>query len=466
MPQHIFRAYDIRGVADQDLSNALFEKLGFVLGEKILRDQNTSTARVGVGRDSRPSSPRLFASLVRGLQRHSGIEIWDLGETTTPMVYFSSHHYKLDGALQITASHNPMPDNGLKMMVGQSTLSGEAIREIGKACAQLKDFDSAHVSRPLVNQVKDLRSAYLDFLHNQFRTRLKRKFKVIADCANGMAGSVLREALAPHCESLEILYEDVDCRFPNHAADPTVSENLKDLCKRVVEAKADIGIAFDGDGDRLGVVTPKGRILFGDEILMFLAAPVLRERPGAKIIGEVKCSEKLFKAISDWGGEPVMYKTGHSLIKDKMKKTGAPLAGEMSGHLFFADRFFGFDDAIYAGLRVLEALSFMNEDLDAWISKFPSPFTTPEWRVEIAEGSGRDLIEMVKKAAAQLSGVEINDIDGVRASFKDGTWFLVRTSNTQPVAVLRIESPSKERVFEIHAWLEKLLGRELPDFVS
>lgn len=463
VPLHIFRHYDIRGRADTELSDELYEAIGFQLGKRLVDLKKSTRLRVGLGRDARESSPRLFAALQSGLQRFESIDCIDLGICSTPMVYFAAHHFQLDGAFQVTASHNPQEDNGLKMMLGSSTLSSEAIRQIGLDVQAGFEW-GPRISRPLDRLGDPLRAAYLNFLHEQFSKSIRQKFRVVVDCANGMAGLLARAVFEKYSSSLEILYEDVDCRFPNHPADPTVEKNLQDLRDRVLQTNADVGFAFDGDGDRLGLVTAKGRILWGDEILMLLTEKVLKERPGATIIGEVKCSQKLFQMIERSGGKALMYKTGHSLIKQKMKETGAPLAGEMSGHLFFSDRYFGFDDALYASLRVLEVMSEGVMDLDAWIGRYPEGFITPEFRVECSEAQKDELVEKVATALLKLPGAELNRIDGVRASFDDGSWVLVRASNTQAVLVVRIEAPSRERLQLLQKTVEGALGRALSDF--
>lgn len=455
LPQHIFRAYDIRGEADRELSDQSFEKIGYVLGGFAQKKLNKTQLRFGVGRDDRKSSPRLFKALCRGLS-HAKVELVDLGRYPTPMVYFAKYHFKLDAVLQVTASHNPQQDNGLKMVVGDDALFGEEIKSLGVKAEQveLSSLPEAVFSAEVSAQ---LETDYLKFLHEQFR--FKRKFKLVLDTANGMSGRVARKAFEPYCEDLEILYEDVDCSFPNHPADPTVESNLQEIRKKVVESHADLGFAFDGDGDRLGLVSKTGRIFWGDEILMLLAKKLLHEKPGSTIIGEVKCSEKLFKMIESHGGKPVMYRTGHSLIKKKMKELQAEIAGEMSGHLFFGDRYFGFDDAVYAGLRVLEVIDEFDLDLDEWIQGFPQGVITPEIRLEVDESEKFALVEKVKSYFQTVEGAKLSLIDGVRASFEDESWLLIRASNTQAVLVLRIEASSESRLQELRAHMEKALGR-------
>jgi phosphomannomutase/phosphoglucomutase len=466
IPKHIFRTYDIRGHADTELPDHVSEKIGRALGKRLFKDYSAAgkpSARLGIGRDERISSPRIHQALARGLSAE-GVKLIDLGSITTPMAYFAHYHFDIDGILQVTASHNPKDDNGMKMMIGKNTLFGEEITSLGIGAAKEVTLSksSERISMPSV--AAELREKYLNYLHDQFK--LKKKYKVILDCGNGMAGAIARDAFSPVTSSLEILYEEVDCRFPNHEADPTIPANLKDLQKKVVETKADVGFAFDGDGDRLGVITAKGRILWGDEILMLLSELVLQRSPGSTIIGEVKCSEKLFRMIADKGGQPLMYKTGHSLIKKKMKELGAPIAGEMSGHLFFADRYFGFDDAIYAAFRVLEVIDEFsarspNWNLDSWIESYPSYFVTPEIRVGCEESEKKSLVDSVIRFFNQQAGAKLDLIDGIRVSFEDSSWALVRASNTQAVLVVRIEARSAARLEEIRKMVSTALGKEI-----
>ncbi len=453
-PKHIFRTYDIRGHADRDLSDELFFALGFCYGKR-LESRLKGAGRVGVGRDSRVSSPRLFKSFSLGLKA-SGQKVVYLGEVPTPMTYFAHYQLDLDGVVQITASHNPAQDNGIKMMMLKDTLFGDEIVTF------YDEIQTVKVEIPLnTNPIDEdlsieLREKYLAFLKSSFS--FKRSWNLALDCGNGMVGKIAREVFGAVSSSLNILFEQVDCRFPNHEADPTVERNLKDLQAEVARSRADVGFAFDGDGDRLGLITSRGRILWGDEIVMLLSELVLKRQPGATVIGEVKCSQKLFRLISDRGGQPVMYKTGHSLIKKRMKELKAPLAGEMSGHLFFADRFFGFDDATYAALRVLEVVDELGLDLDEWIESFPRTIVTPELRIECREEEKAGLVDRALRSLSKTRGVEVSTIDGIRAQFPDGSWALVRASNTQAVIVVRVESQTQSRVTEILEILQTSMG--------
>lgn len=456
VPQHIFRTYDIRGVADRELTNDVIARIGRALGKRIFKSLG-SGARIGVGADARISSPRIHDCFCRALSAEK-VNVIDMGSITTPMAYFAHYNFELDGVVQITASHNPKDDNGMKMMLSKNTLFGEEIISLGKEAAELPSADLAPAQK-FSSIFKELRQKYISYLHDQFK--FSKKYKLALDTGNGMAGSVAREVFSPYASEIDILYEDVDCRFPNHEADPTVPANLKDLQAKVKSMKADMGFAFDGDGDRLGLISGKGRILWGDEIVMLLSELVLKEQPGATIIGEVKCSEKLFRTIEARGGKPLMYKTGHSLIKKKMKEVHAPIAGEMSGHLFFADHYFGFDDSIYGALRVLQVVDQFNLNLDDWIAQFPSSFVTPEIRVSCQESEKEPLVTQVKKFFGKMKGAKLSEIDGVRVSFDDHSWVLVRASNTQAVLVLRIEAISQARLEEIRLLVSESLGRDI-----
>lgn len=458
MPSEIFRTYDIRGLADRDLPNDGVYRIGRAFGS-ILKSRRPD-AKVGVGRDERLSSPRIFKSLAHGLSQ-SGVEVVELGTTTTPQVYFAHYHFNLDAIIQVTASHNPKDDNGMKMMLQKETLFGDEIQRLGREVLNYSEvFDESQaMSKTYPSYADELQVAYADYL---IRTiKVSKKYRIAVDCGNGMAGKVARRVFSHYASELEILFEEVDCRFPHHEADPTVVANLKDLQSLMKKKTFDVGFAFDGDGDRLGVLTSSGRILWGDEILMLLSELVLKQKPGSTIIGEVKCSEKLFRMVESRGGQSLMYKTGHSLIKKKMKEVGAPLAGEMSGHLFFADRYFGFDDALYAALRVLEVIDQLGIDLDTWIKNFPESCVTPEIRVRCEESEKALLVEKAKVYFQGVEGARLTLIDGIRVGFPDGAWALVRASNTQAVLVVRVEASSLGRQQEILKEVGKALGRPI-----
>lgn len=454
----MFRTYDVRGRSPELLSPLRMKQIGkALLGRIVASAPKKKKWKVGVGRDNRPSSPFLAEALLEALRMDSRFEVEYLHEVSTPTLYFASKDRKWDAAFQVTASHNPKEDNGLKMLIGGQALFGAEIRGLGLEVLASPELPLEGLDwEDYPSLQADAERAYLKYFRDQFS--LKKKFRIAVDCGNGMAGRVARSALEPYASHLEILYETADCRFPNHPADPTVAKNLKELQKLIQGGDFDVGFAFDGDGDRVGVLTRRGRILWGDEILMLLAEKVLKDQPGATVIGEVKCSQKLFQMIKARGGKAIMYKTGHSLMKQKLKELGAPLAGEMSGHLFFGDRFFGFDDGLYAALRVLEVMEELDLDLDDWIESFPSMQNTPEIRVACAEEEKLANMEKIKAYFRKKAEGELNEIDGVRVSFSDGSWILARPSNTEAVLVFRIEAPTEERLELLRAELETLMG--------
>lgn len=439
---HIFREYDIRGVADRDLTDELAADLGRALGSFWSRHGGH---RVAVGRDCRLSSPRLFAAFCEGAME-AGLTLLDLGVVPTPMMYFAVFQYGLDGGVQITGSHNPPQDNGFKMMVGRTTLSGDDIRSL-RDLIERRDFVRAPGGS--VEEL-DVLPAYEGFVRGN--VRLARTDVAIAiDAGNGAAGPTALAALAAvGVEPVALLCEP-DGHFPVHHPDPSMPENLELLRQTVLDQGLDVGIAYDGDGDRIGVIDAKGEVLFGDRLLILLSRYLLRERPGAAILGEVKCSQTLYDDIAAHGGRPILWKTGHSLIKKKLKEEGALLAGEMSGHVFFADRFFGFDDAVYATLRLLEILASEDRPLHELLADVPQTFSTPELRVPCADDVKFDVVEAVREHFAEEH--EVISIDGARVLF-DGGWGLVRASNTQPVLVLRFEAETAERLDEIRSIVE------------
>ncbi len=441
---HIFREYDIRGVVDEDLTEEAVQKIGRAFGTKLKRQGGKV---ITSGRDGRLHSKRLQDALIKGLVS-TGVKVIDIGQCPTPVLYFSIFHLKTDGGIQITGSHNPPDFNGLKMCMGSSTIHGEEIQEL-KAIIEKGDFEKGDGKEEKYGIIGD----YLSYLKDSIN--IVSPLKVVLDCGNGVSALVAPAAFSQAGCQVESLYCQVDGTFPNHHPDPTVLENLEDLKNKVLETEADLGIAFDGDGDRVGVVDEKANVIFGDKILLLLARSLLRENKGAAIIGEVKCSHILYQDIEKHGGKPIMWKTGHSLIKQKMKETGALLAGEMSGHIFFADRFFGFDDATYAALRLCELLASERAPLSALLRDIPETVSTPEIRIDCPEEQKFPLVEMVKRALSD-EGYQIIDVDGVRVVFDDG-WGLIRASNTQPVLVLRFEANSSRRLEEIRSLIEERL---------
>lgn len=438
MNPDIFRKYDIRGIAETDLDDETVTKIGRAFGTKLARSTGKDSGlRVGIGRDARGSSDRIFAGLAHGI-RAAGIQVIELGMVPTPLVYFAAHTHKLDGAIQITGSHNPAEYNGFKMMMGKTTLHGAAIQEL-REIAESGDFHSADEGE--LTDYPDLVDEYVEWVTNDIKPG-ERSLKVALDSGNGVAG-VVAPRLVNEVFGGEVieLFTEPDPSFPNHHPDPTVEENLEDLIRTVREQNCDLGVAYDGDGDRIGVVNEKGEIIWGDKLMIVLSRALLAEIPGATVIGEVKCSQTLFDDIDAHGGKPIMARVGHSLIKAKIKETDAELAGEMSGHIFFNDRFFGFDDALYTTCRTLEILSSTDQPFSALLDGVPETFATPELRLDCDEKLKFEIPSVVARHYADDH--EVNTIDGVRVKF-DGGWGLVRASNTQPVLVVRVEANSPE----------------------
>jgi phosphomannomutase/phosphoglucomutase len=426
----IFREYDIRGVADAELLDIDIEVLGRAIGTYLRRHAGD---RVNVGRDCRLSSDRLRNAIVCGLKA-AGCHVRDIGTAPTPLLYYSVFHLKSDAAVMITGSHNPPEYNGLKIVSGSSTIYGEQIQEI-RRIIERRDFVSGAGSE----EKADVVMPYVEEVASQFQ--FPCRVKVAFDAGNGTAGPVMHRLLQKlNCDATELFFE-MDGRFPNHHPDPTVLENLDTLIAQVRARGADLGIAFDGDTDRIGVVDEKGNVVFGDRLMILYAREILRRKPGATFIGEVKCSQLLYDDIRKHGGNPVMWRTGHSLIKAKMKETHAELAGEMSGHMFFADRYYGFDDALYAACRLMEIVASSGRPLSTQLADLPETFTTPEIRVDCPDEIKFDVVRQVTERFRRTHS--ILDVDGVRVLFPRG-WGLVRASNTQPVLVLRFEASTPE----------------------
>ena len=445
----IFREYDIRGVAGESITEEAVETIARAYGTVVAAAGGKT---VCVGRDCRKSSPAFRDALAGGITS-AGVDVLDIGTVTTPMVYFSAFTENVDGAVMVTASHNPPRYNGLKMCVGRDSLFGEGIQSI-RRLVEKGEFSSG---RGTVHR-GDVLEKYLAFLERG--VSVEPGLRVAADGGNGTAGVACPEILRRlGCEVHE-LYMEPDGDFPNHHPDPTVEENLSDLRKTVTGLGLDAGLAFDGDADRIGVVDERGEPVGGDMLLLVYALDILRENPGATIIGDVKCSSVLFEKIREAGGNPVMWKTGHSVIKNKMKREGAELGGEMSGHMFFANRFFGYDDAVYAGLRLLEILSKTGGRVSDLLRGLPETFATPEIRVDCPDEIKFRVTEAVKNRLAGLG--EVTDIDGVRVEHDDG-WGLLRASNTQPALVLRFEARTEARLAEIRETVESALGEVMAE---
>ena len=440
-PPEIFKAYDIRGIVGKTLTEEGVRLIGRALGsEARARGQTT----IAVGRDGRHSGPALAAALSEGI-RAAGVNVIDVGMVATPMVYFAAHHLGCGSAVAVTGSHNPPDYNGLKMVLGGTTLSGDDIQAL-RMRIESGDFTEA-VDGAGTFSTADVREAYLSRIVDD--VKLARPMKVVLDCGNGVAGATAGELYRRlGCEVTELFCE-VDGNFPNHHPDPSKPENLQDLIKAVKEQGAELGLAFDGDGDRLGVVTRGGDIIYPDRQLMLYAADVLSRNPGAEIIFDVKCTRKLAPWIREHGGRPVMWKTGHSLIKAKMKVSGAPLAGEMSGHTFFGERWFGFDDGQYAGARLLEIVS-RDADPSAVLNALPDALSTPELNIKLAEGEPHRLIAQMQQSVKFSGALEVITMDGLRVEYADG-FGLARASNTTPVIVLRFEADSETALKRIQA---------------
>ena len=440
-PPEIFKAYDIRGIGGKTLTEEGVRLIGRALGsEARARGQTT----IAVGRDGRHSGPALAAALSEGI-RAAGVNVIDVGMVATPMVYFAAHHLGCGSAVAVTGSHNPPDYNGLKMVLGGTTLSGDDIQAL-RMRIESGDFTEALEGRGTFSTA-DVREAYLSRIVDD--VKLARPMKVVLDCGNGVAGATAGELYRRlGCEVTELFCE-VDGNFPNHHPDPSKPENLQDLIKAVKERGAELGLAFDGDGDRLGVVTRGGDIIYPDRQLMLYAADVLSRKPGAEIIFDVKCTRKLAPWIREHGGRPVMWKTGHSLIKAKMKLSGAPLAGEMSGHTFFGERWFGFDDGQYAGARLLEIVS-RDADPSAVLNALPDSLSTPELNIKLAEGEPHRLIAQMQQSVKFPGALEVITMDGLRVEYADG-FGLARASNTTPVIVLRFEADSETALRRIQA---------------
>ncbi len=441
----IFREYDIRGVAGRDFDAAFARTLGRAFGTMA---HGAGKRVVSVGRDCRLTSEEYATALTEGLVS-TGLEVVDIGVCPTPLMYFSLFHFNLDGGIQVTGSHNPAEFNGFKICLGTGTLYGDQIQQL-RTIIDAGRFTSGVGRR----SSRDVIRPYQDHLASQFGT-LATPLRVVVDAGNSTAGPVAPAILERLGCEVTPLFCELDGRFPNHHPDPTVVENMEALVRTVGASRADIGIAFDGDADRIGVVGRSGQIIWGDEILILFARDVLEKNPGAVIVSEVKCSQRLYDDIAARGGRGIMWKAGHSLLKAKMKETGALLGGEMSGHMFFADRYFGYDDAIYAACRLVEILARVRRPIEELLADLPPTFTTPEIRVDCPDDSKFQVAERAREYFR--SRYEIVDVDGVRIRFPEG-WGLVRASNTQPVLVLRFEALSRERLNEYRRIVEDVVA--------
>ena len=443
---HIFKRYDIRGIAGDTIDEEMARAIGRATATYLKRKRKKNMI---VGRDGRISSPLLSEAFIEGVLS-TGVDVIDIGLCPTPVVYFAIHSEQAGGGTAVTASHNPPEYNGFKICCGSDSLFEEEIQQLRKLI-ESEDFETGKGVRTR----KDVLSTYISYLKKHFG-RFSSKIKVAIDCGNGTAGLTAPEVLRGiGCRVVE-LYCNVDGKFPNHEADPTVEENLQDLREIMQKQKASIGIAFDGDADRIGVLDEEGSVVRGDQLLLIYARSVLKRHPGAVIISEVKSSQVLYDEIQRMGGKAVMWKTGHSLIKARMKKIGAVLAGEMSGHMFFADRYFGFDDALYAACRLLDIMNEERKTIKELLSDIPKTYNTPELRVPCPEDAKTVIVESIKKHYSK--NYKVIDIDGARIIFENG-WGLVRPSNTQPILVLRFEADSEEQLEEIKSRVYNTLDK-------
>ena len=450
IPATIFKAYDIRGIVGKTLTAEIVREIGRAIGSEA-RARNQKT--VVVARDGRLSGPEFARSLSDGLCA-AGVDVIDIGMVPTPVLYFATHHLNTGSGVAITGSHNPPDYNGLKIMLGGETLSGEAITALRTRIVEGKLASGAGTVKS-VDVVPD----YIARITSD--VKLKKPLRLVVDCGNGVAGALAPRLLrALGCEVSELFCE-VNGHFPNHHPDPSQPENLQDLIRAVQAQHADLGLAFDGDGDRLGVVTAEGDIIWPDRQMMLYAKDVLSRNPGATIIYDVKCTRNLAGVIAQHGGLPMMWKTGHSFIKARMQETGAALAGEMSGHIFFKERWYGFDDGLYTAARLLEILAHDARNPSAVFAELPETVNTPELKLEMKEGEHFKLMERLQKSA-QFPGAKLTTIDGIRADFDDG-WGLARPSNTTPTVVIRFEADNEAALVRIQQQFRSALLNLEPD---
>ncbi|WFE70860.1 phosphomannomutase/phosphoglucomutase [Halomonas sp. M1] len=450
VPASIFRAYDIRGIVDSTLNEATTELIGRAIGsEAAARGEHT----VIVARDGRLSGPRLQAALMRGLQA-AGRDVIDIGMVPTPVLYFATHTLpESSSGVMLTGSHNPPDYNGFKIVLAGETLSGDAITALYERI-QAGDFTHGEGSV----RAHDLRAAYLARILSD--VHVERPLSAVVDCGNGVAGELGPALIERLGVTTTPLFAEIDGHFPNHHPDPGKPENLQDLIHHVQQTGADIGLAFDGDGDRLGVVTPSGRMIYPDHLLMLFATDMLSRTPGAKVIFDIKCTGNLAKVISKAGGEPEMWRTGHSLIKARMRETGAELGGEMSGHIFFKERWYGFDDGLYAAARLLEILARYPGSADALFDQFPQDVGTPEINITVPDEEKFAIVEKLAREGNFGEGVRTT-LDGIRVDYPDG-WGLCRASNTTPALVLRFEGKDATALTRIRERFAQALAAVSP----
>ena len=449
LPSEIFKAYDIRGIVGKTLTPLIVEVIGRALGS-LARERGRDT--IVVGRDGRLSGPELAQALSDGI-RKAGVDVIDIGMVVTPMTYFATYELGTGSSVMVTGSHNPPDYNGLKMVIDGTTLSGDDIQALRHRIAR-DDFTGGEGKL----RTHDIAPAYFERIVSD--VKLARPLRLAVDCGNGVAGAFAPALYRKMGCTVDELFCDVDGAFPNHHPDPSQPANLQDLIARLARGDLDIGFAFDGDGERLGVVTPRGKVIFSDRQLMLFAADVLSRTPGATVIYDVKSTRKLKPWIEERGGKPLLWKTGHSLIKAKMKETGAALAGEMSGHTFFGERWYGFDDGLYAGARLLEILA-RADDPGALLESLPDAVSTPELNIACSEGEQHALIARLQETARFAGATEVIRIDGLRVEYPDG-FGLARASNTTPVIVLRFEADDEAALARIQGDFRRVLAAVKP----
>lgn len=443
-PHSIFKAYDIRGIVDDTLTVDITKKIGQAVGSEVIKNGGKS---IVIGRDGRLSGPMLSEALADGL-RASGVDVIDVGVAPSPVVYYSSYSKGIPSCIAITGSHNPPDYNGFKMVVEGTTLSAERIQDLKRRILEedLESGNGAYEAQPIIDD-------YIKRITDDVQAA--RPMKIVIDCGNGVAGATAPRVFKEiGCEVIE-LFSEVDGTFPNHHPDPSQIENLQDLIRTVQAEGAELGLAFDGDGDRLGVITAKGEIVWPDRQMILFARDILQRNPGSEIIYDVKCSRNLPVEIEAAGGQPTMWRTGHSFIKAKLKETGAALAGEMSGHIFFKERWYGFDDGVYAGARLIELLSKLPQTPQEIFDALPNSINTPELRIEFAEGEHYAFMDKLK-ASADFKDAQVSKIDGLRVDYQDG-FGLIRPSNTTPILVLRFEADSDAAIARIQAEFKSLI---------
>ncbi|NOX19767.1 MAG: phosphomannomutase/phosphoglucomutase [Nitrospirae bacterium] len=465
VPKRIFREYDIRGEMEKELTPEFAYQLGRAFSQ-ALKEKNPAAQRVSVGRDARLSSPELAEQIIKGIL-DSGVNVIDIGLCPTPLQYFSLYHLDLDGGIMVTGSHNPPEYNGFKLSIGKETIFGKDIQRIREIIEEGKYQYSG--KGHLENY--DIIRAYKDYIEKELSYLAKEDYpvlKVVIDSGNGTAGLVAPDILrALGCEVVE-LYSEPDGRFPNHHPDPTVVDYIQDLIVRTKQTGAHIGVGYDGDADRIGVVNRNGQIIWGDQLMIVLSRDILKTHPGAKIIADVKCSDILFDDIKRHGGQPIIWKTGHSLVKEKMRAEKALLAGEFSGHIFIAERYFGYDDAIYTTVRLVEIMKKEKKDITELLSDVPRLYFTPEIRIPCPDEKKKAVVERVVKnfleyrqnGGSPYRVVDLNTIDGVRVKFEEG-WALLRMSNTQPVVVMRVEAISEDAMEAYRDFMENEFKKAL-----